>query len=169
VAADDLVLTRVLRAPRERVFEAWTDCVHFANWFGPGAASVRECELDARPGGVLRFCHEFADGMKLWVRGGFDEVVAPERIVFTVGFVDAEGRPGRHPMIRDWPLEARLTTTVQLDGAGDETRMTVRQHVSPDAVAAGDAVARERRAAREGWSEVLARLDDHLIATTKER
>jgi uncharacterized protein YndB with AHSA1/START domain len=169
VAAEDLLLTRVLRAPRERVFEAWTDAGHFARWFGPDAAIVIECELDARPGGVIRFCHEFADGMKLWVRGRFDEVVASERIVFTVGFVDAEGRPGRHPLIPDWPLEARLTTTVLLDGTGEETRITVRQHVSPAAAASSDAVARERRAARDGWLEVLARLNDQLTTTAKEQ
>ena len=51
--AEDLVLTRVVRAPRERVFEAWTDAAHFARWFGPRAATVTDCELDPRPGGVL--------------------------------------------------------------------------------------------------------------------
>jgi uncharacterized protein YndB with AHSA1/START domain len=169
VAAEDLVLTRVVCAPRERVFEAWTEAAHFARWFGPHAAAVVECELDARPGGLIRFRHAFTDGTNLWVRGRFDEVVAPERIVFTVGFVDAEGRPGRHPLLPDWPPEAQLTTAVQLDGAGAETFMTVRQHVSPPAAAASEAVARERRAAREGWAEVLERLDDHLTAMTEEQ
>ena len=159
----------MVRAPREQVFDAWTDAARFACWFGPGAATVTECELDARPGGEIRFCHEFADGVKLWVRGRYDEVVAPERVVFTVAFVDAEGRPGRHPLIPDWPLEARLTTTVVLDGSGAETEITVRQRVSPAAAAASDAVARERRAARDGWLEVFARLGDHLNTTTKER
>jgi uncharacterized protein YndB with AHSA1/START domain len=167
--AEDLVLTRVVRAPRERVFEAWTDARHFARWFGPHAATVTDCELDPRPGGVLRFCHEFADGVKLWVRGRFDELVAPERIVFTVGFVDAEGRPDRHPLIPDWPIDARLTTTVLLAASGDDTHLTVRQQIAPAAAASSDAVAGERRAARDGWLEVLARLDDHLTTTVKER
>ncbi len=50
----DLVLTRVFDAPRERVWKAWTDPRQVAQWWGPAGFTNPRCEVDVRPGGVLR-------------------------------------------------------------------------------------------------------------------
>jgi hypothetical protein len=50
-----IVTTRVFDAPRELVFKAWTDPKQFARWFPPDHFSAPVCELDVRPGGVIRF------------------------------------------------------------------------------------------------------------------
>ncbi len=55
-AEQELVLTRVFAAPRELVFEAWTDPEHLARWFGPRDSTLPFCKMDVRPGGVLHFC-----------------------------------------------------------------------------------------------------------------
>jgi uncharacterized protein YndB with AHSA1/START domain len=157
-AGQELVLTRVFEAPRALVFQAWTRAEHFVRWFGPPGVELPFCELDARPGGVIHFCHQFGKGERLWVKGVFREVLPPRRLVFTHGFVDAEGRPGRPPMYPDWPLEAVYTTTVILEEHPRGTRLTVRQAVAPPAVAASAIVARERRMAHEGWLPTLDRL-----------
>jgi uncharacterized protein YndB with AHSA1/START domain len=163
------VATRVFAAPRQLVFEVWTVAEHFARWFGPDDVEVLSCEIDARPGGSLRFTHRFGDGTTLYVAGTFREVVACERLDFTARFVDAEGRPGRHPMYPDWPLDAVIDTTVLFEEVDDGTRVTVRQRVAPASAASHPAVKDERRLAREGWVEVLARLDEHLRATSTGR
>jgi uncharacterized protein YndB with AHSA1/START domain len=161
---DDFVATREFKAPRALVFEVWTVSEHFARWFGPHAAEIAFCTIDPRPGGVIHFRHDFADGTKLWVKGAFDEVVPDERLVFTGGFVDAEGRPGKHPMLPDWPLDAAFETTVLFSDTALGTSVTVRQRVKPAEAAASAAVMEERRLARQGWVEVLDRLGAHLAA-----
>jgi uncharacterized protein YndB with AHSA1/START domain len=168
-ASDDLVATRVFRAPRALVFEVWTVAEHFVRWFAPRAADVTDCVLDPCAGGVIRFCHQFDDGRKLWVQGHFDEVVAPERLMFTGGFVDEQGRPAGHPAIPEWPLEAVVETTVTFDEVELGTRVTVRQRIRPPEAAAHPAVVQERRLAREGWTEVFDRLDEHLDRVIAEK
>ena len=56
-ASADLIDDREYAAPPELVFEAWTKAEHLARWFGPDNVEVTFCEVDARPGGVIRFEH----------------------------------------------------------------------------------------------------------------
>ena len=165
-ASGEIVITRVFRAPRELVFEVWTVAEHFVRWFAPRATEIPFCELDPRPGGIIHLCHQFDDGQKLWAKGRFDEVVVPERLVFTAGFVDADGQPGRHPAFPEWPLEAVIETTVSFEETAPGTTVTVRQRILPRRAAALPAVVEERRLAREGWIEVFDRLAEHLYRTT---
>lgn len=159
----DPIVTRVFDAPRSLVFEAWTRVEHFTRWFGPHGAEVFSCEIDPRPGGVIRFGHR-GNGMSLLVKGTFSEVVQDERLVFTLGFVDEQGRPCRHPMFDEWPLEAVIEMTVVLQSVGNGTRVTVAQQELPADAAAHPAVKRNRELAGEGWREVFERLGEHLLA-----
>lgn len=111
----EIELTRVYDAPRELVFRAWTDPKHLARWWGPEHFSNPVCEVDARVGGKLRIVMRAPDGNDYPMRGVFQEVVAPERLVFTNIAVDAEDRP---------ILEG--LTTVTFRSEGDKTRLTLR-------------------------------------------
>ena len=162
IAAGGEVLNRIFGAPRELVFEVWTKVEHFTRWFGPHGAEVVSCEIDPRPGGVIRFGHRFGDGATLYLKGTFREVVQNERLVFTLGFVDESGRPGRHPMFHDWPLDAVIETTVTLDDVDYGTRVTVVQRILPLEAAFQASVKRLQQLAREGWMQVLDRLGQHL-------
>lgn len=155
------VITRVFDAPLELVFEAWTKVEHFERWFGPRGAEVVGCELDARPGGVIRFEHRLP-GMAARIKGTFREVVQNERLVFTLGFVDEHGRPRRHPMFEDWPLETMLWTTVVFAKVEGGTRITITQGVTPPELASHPSVKRNQELALEGWKQVLDRLGEHL-------
>ena len=61
-ASADLIDDREYAAPPELVFEVWTKAEHFARWFAPDNVDVPLCEIDARPGGVIRFQHRFSEG-----------------------------------------------------------------------------------------------------------
>lgn len=61
-ASADLIDDREYAAPPELVFEAWTKAEHFARWFAPDNVDVPLCEIDARPGGVIRFQHRWPEG-----------------------------------------------------------------------------------------------------------
>jgi uncharacterized protein YndB with AHSA1/START domain len=162
--ATEVNFSRVIDAPREILFNVWTDAEHFARWFGPRDVTLPFCRIDPRPGGVVHFCHRLRDGMEVWVKGVYREFVAPERLVFTLSFVDHEGRAAAHPMFPDWPLEATFLTTVTFAELNGKTRLTVRQVLLPAEAAAVDIVGRERQAARAGWAETLDRLDEYLGA-----
>ena len=79
----EVVMTRVLDAPRELVFEACTEARHMSQWWGPARYSLPVCEMDTRPGGTYRFVERAEDGGEHPFRGEFLEVVPPERLVLT--------------------------------------------------------------------------------------
>lgn len=159
---DTLIDEREYPVPRELVFEVWTRAEHFARWFAPQNVEVARCEMDARPGGALRFEHRFATGEVVSIRGVFDEVVAPSRLSITFAFVDADGRPVAPPMVPDWPLGARIVMTVVLTATERGTRMAVHQRVAEPEHANHPAVLRHRNMAGEGWRQTVPRLVEYL-------
>ena len=83
--ADDreLVIKRIFDAPREIVFKAWTNAESVARWFGPHDFTAPHCEIDFRVGGRYRICMLSPEGEEFWVEGEYQDIVEPERIVFT--------------------------------------------------------------------------------------
>ena len=87
----DLVMTRVFDAPRELVFKAWTETKHVAQWWGPKRFTNSVCEMDVRPGGAIRIHMRAPDGVVYPMTGVFQEIVAPERLVFVSSALDDKG------------------------------------------------------------------------------
>ena len=140
----ELVITRVLDAPRELVFKAWTDARLARNWWGPRDYPAIEFEMDARPGGVWRGrLRSVETGQELPLGGVFREVVAPERLVFTFAW-EEEGERG---------LENVVTVTFAEEASG-KTRMTFRQ-IPFQSV-------EERDGHRGGWNSSFDRLADYV-------
>ena len=94
----EIVMTRVFNAPREMVFDAWTNPDLVRRWLlGPDGWSMPVCEIDARPGGRYRYVWKHnTNGSEMGMSGTFVEVKRPERIVSTEKFDEAwypgEGR-----------------------------------------------------------------------------
>ncbi|MBW8743286.1 MAG: SRPBCC domain-containing protein [Sphingomonas sp.] len=99
-----IILTRLLAAPREQVFEAWTRPEHVACWWDPSGEPLAECEIDLRPGGGFRFVNRHPPGMPPFA-GVYREIAPPRHLVF-----EAMGAIGR----------------VMLDETGSKTLLTVR-------------------------------------------
>lgn len=78
----EIVTTRVLDAPRELVFKAWTDPDQLVQWWGPKGFTNTFHEFDMRPGGIWRFVMHGPNGVDYQNKSVFVEVVNPERIVF---------------------------------------------------------------------------------------
>jgi uncharacterized protein YndB with AHSA1/START domain len=78
----EIVITRVFDAPRTLVFEAWTKPDHVVHWWDPSGVPLAICEIDLRPGGAFRFVNGGPDGAKYPFAGIYQEIAAPERIVF---------------------------------------------------------------------------------------
>lgn len=144
--AVDLSFRRVLPVARTRVWAAWTEAERFSRWFGPHGTTIDPCEIDARVGGTLFFCHRHADIPAVWVRGEFIEVEAPSRLVFLVGFADPDGNPlGR----TGFASESRIEITLQPHAVGTEMRVRHTGLTSDQ----GEGI---------GWRQSLERLDTLL-------
>jgi uncharacterized protein YndB with AHSA1/START domain len=83
VSDREISVTRAFDAPRILVFEAWSNCEHMKNWWGPRGFDLIECSMDLRPGGRYRFVQRAPDGSIHGFNGVYREIAAPERIVFT--------------------------------------------------------------------------------------
>lgn len=150
-----LVITRVFEAPRELVWQAWTDPEHVMRWWGPKGFTAPACKIDLRVGGVCLFCMRSPDGQDFWSTGVYREVVPPERIVCTDSFADAEGNPvpaSHYGMPGEWPEE--LLITVTFEDLGGKTKMTL-EHV-------GMPLGQMSEMAETGWKESFDRLAAEL-------
>lgn len=146
-AADrEIIVTRLFDAPRELVFEAWTNPKHIPHWWGPKGFSTTVHEMDVRPGGVWRLTMRGPDGRDYKNRIVFIEVAAPERLVYK-----HEPEPGTEPV--------SFQTTVTLAECGDQTEVTVRMLFSSPQ--ARDHVVKTYGAI-EGLKQTLGRLGEHL-------
>jgi uncharacterized protein YndB with AHSA1/START domain len=86
-----MVVERTFDAPREIVFRAWSEADRLKEWWGPKGWTLPVCNIDFRPGGVWHYCMEGPGGEKSWGRAVYDEIVPPERIVYTDAFSDEQG------------------------------------------------------------------------------
>lgn len=78
-----LVVRRSIRAGPERIFDAWTDRVLLASWWGPEGVTCVGAEIDARVGGTYRIDNQMPDGSRIVIRGEYLEVDRPWRLRFT--------------------------------------------------------------------------------------
>jgi uncharacterized protein YndB with AHSA1/START domain len=156
----EFVISRVLNAPRERVYKAWTDPKLMAQWWGPKEFTNPECTIDARPGGAFRIVMRGPDGTEFPYRGVFREVVPPERLVYTDDCSRMPDEwhdridPNRDKRAPKPSLES--VTTVTFEALSDRrTKLTVRTLFAT--VAVRDAMIRMQ--ITEGWTESLDKLE----------
>jgi uncharacterized protein YndB with AHSA1/START domain len=148
----EIVISRVLDAPRELVWEVWTDPKHVVHWWGPNGFSTTIETMDVRPGGVWTHVMHGPDGTDYPNKSVFKEVVKPERIVYSHGG-GREGGPGAH-FEATWTFDAL---------EGNKTRATGRMVF----VSAADRehVVKEFNAI-EGGHQTLGRLAGYLERLT---
>ena len=97
----EIVITRIFDAPREKVFKASMDPKLIPQWWGPKRFTTKVDKMDVRPGGVWRFVHRDAEGNEYAFHGVYHEIVPNERVVDTFEF---EGMPG-HVSLETMTLE----------------------------------------------------------------
>jgi uncharacterized protein YndB with AHSA1/START domain len=142
VAEPGITIVRVFDAPRERVWQEWTEPERFADWFGGTESKVplASVSMDVQPGGSWRLTMHATRGEIHW-HGEYREVVEPERLVFTV---------------TDEPGTSREIVIVELTDLGDgRTEMHFEQRgggLSPE----------EYERAGQGWSGFFDRIAERL-------
>jgi len=148
---NELVITRIFDAPRERVWKAWSEPEQMMKWWGPKVFTAPVCKMDFRAGGKYLFCMRSPEGKEYWSTGIFKEIVPFEKIVWTDSFADEKGNPvpGSHyGMEEDFPLE--MTVIITFEDDNGKTKMTLRHIGMP----AGDM----SKMAGQGWNESFDKL-----------
>ena len=143
----EMVMTRAFDAPRERVFKAWIDSKHVAQWWGPYGFTNPLCELDVRPGGTIRIHMRGPDGTVYPMTGVYQEIVDPARLVFTSAALDEKGQP---------LFEVLQTVTFAKDGG--KTTLTWQAIVETETAEAAPYLA----GMEEGCKQTLDRLAAYL-------
>jgi uncharacterized protein YndB with AHSA1/START domain len=90
----EIVLSRVIAAPRELVFKVWTDPQHLPMWFGPEGFKVETHEIDIRVGGQWRFVFVGQDGTRYDNRMVFLKIEPPHLLEMNHG-ADTDDDPNR--------------------------------------------------------------------------
>jgi len=125
--ANELVIVRTFNAPREAVWQAWTEPERLMRWWGPKGFTAPVCKTDLRVGGKYLYCMRSPEGRDFWSTGLYREIAAPSLLVCSDSFADPDGNvvPATHyGMDPDFPLELQITVT--FEGDADITLMTLR-------------------------------------------
>jgi uncharacterized protein YndB with AHSA1/START domain len=142
----EIVISRLIDAPQDLVFEAFTDQKHVSKWWGPNGFTTTTLIMDLRPGGIWRFVMHGPDGRDYQNLVTYLEISKPKRLVYEhSGLGDTAG--------------IKFHATVTFKPVGGKTEVTLRS-VFPTA-AERDHVVKERGAI-EGGKQTLERLDRHV-------
>lgn len=151
-----LVVTRLIDAPRERVFAAWTDAEEVKGWWGPRTFTTPVVTVDLRPGGESHLAMESPEGDRFWCKGIFLDIEAPARYLATCFFSNEEGgkiEPVDFGMPAGWPSETLIEVT--FDDVDGKTRLTMRNIGLTEEMI-------EAVQCRQGWNESFDRLEEYL-------
>jgi uncharacterized protein YndB with AHSA1/START domain len=158
--ADEFTISHVFKAPRERVWAAWTRPEQVARWFGPKGSKTTVVSADIRPGGMLHSHMVHPEGASIWGKSVYREIVPPLRLVYEHSFADEHANIIGSPFGSDWPKV--LLTTVIFEEVAEGTRVRL-SWVPLDAMPAEEA---EFRSAMDsmtgGWSGSFERLEELL-------
>jgi uncharacterized protein YndB with AHSA1/START domain len=134
-----LEIRRLIKAPRDRVYAAWTDPVQLKQWFGPENVHTRDLIAEARVGGKFRWDLTDAEGEEMTVRGEYRELQPDRKIVFTWQFDDDE----------DWKSQVSIVT-VELSDRDGGTELRLAHEQLPNE--------QSREGHTEGWESALDKL-----------
>lgn len=155
----EIVLTRVVHAPIDRVWRSWTQPDKIMSWFGPRGFSTRVDEQDFRVGGKWSYTMIGPDGNEYPCHGYFKEIVPQRRIVSTDEFEENYEYAGMNQS--DLPAGMVVTTEFEAAGDGQHTLMTIRiMHRNAE-----DKQKHVKMGVIEGWHSTLDCFDEHLIQT----
>lgn len=146
----ELSFTRIIDAPREKVFRAWTEPELMKQWFTPRPWTTPVIEIDLRPGGSNFILMRGPDGTEVPNQGVYLEVIPNQKLVFTDAYTTA-WQPSEKPFI---------TAVLTFEDEGGKTKYTARVlHWT-----AADRETHETMGFYDGWGKATDQLEA-LVAT----
>jgi len=152
----NITITREFNAPRDLVWQAWTEPEHIAQWFGPEGFSTRVNKYELKNGGRFDYVMIGPDGKEYPGTSVFKEVSPKDRIVATDEFGEdfKAGNPD---------LPSGMIVTETFEDLGSKTRLTI----SIEHPTAEDKRKHEDMGVVAGWGSTLDKLEKHLAGLAK--
>jgi len=138
-----LEIKRLIRAPRDQVYAAWTDPAQLKEWFGPESVQTRNLIADVRVGGEFRWDLTDQEGKEVTISGEYREVEPGKKIVFTWRLEGDE----------DWKNHSTVTVEFFDREGGTEIRLTHEK--LPNEASRDDHT--------QGWNSVLDKVEKFLL------
>jgi uncharacterized protein YndB with AHSA1/START domain len=158
---EQFVINRSFDAPRELMFEMWTDPKHFVQWLPPTGFDMQFLRADIREGGSGFYVMSNKDDVRMYGRIAYRQIRKPDRIVYTQQFCDENEKVSRHPMAPVWP--ETMLSTVQLSEEGpDRTRVTVTWEPEGATREELDVFVKMKGSMTQGWTGSFDKLEAHL-------
>ncbi|MCB0278944.1 MAG: SRPBCC domain-containing protein, partial [Calditrichaeota bacterium] len=155
------VINRSFNVDIETMFEVWTDPEHIMNWLAPKGFKGHYIKANIREGGEA-FYSMTGDGMVMYGKANYLEIVKPYRLVYTQVFVDKDGKISRHPMAPTWPEVMKTTVTFNEEQFG-QTRVTIEWEIYDDATEIErDTFKGAKNGMALGWTGSFDKLEDYL-------
>jgi uncharacterized protein YndB with AHSA1/START domain len=159
-AQQPLTIIRVLDAPIEKIWAAWTEPEQVKKWWGPKDFAAPDARVDLRVGGKYLFCMRGQAGPNMpeqdfWSTGTYTEIVPLRRLVYMDSFSDAEGNivpPSAYGMT-DLPEVMRVTVEFEQMEDG-MMKMTLTHDGAPAGKQADDM--------KTGWNQSFDKLAESL-------
>lgn len=161
---EPFIITRTFNAPLAAVWQAWSEPVRFAQWWGPKGCTLKLITMEFEAGGTLHYAMQWAGMPDMWGKFVFTDISPQRSLAYVSSFSNAVGDVTRAPFpgLDAWPLEvANAVTFTERDGC---TTLTLRG--SP--LRANDA---ERAlfagffdSMNQGFAGTLDQLEQHLAA-----
>jgi len=161
-----LEITRVLDAPRELVWKAWTDPEALAEWWGPKDFKITVHKLEFKPGGQFHYDMLAHNGFQMWGLFTYKEINEPEKLVFINSFSDKDGNITRAPFFDGkWPLEIQNTMTLtEENGKTTLTLIGGPINANEEEQAAFES---NRKSMNQGFAGTFEKLDEYLAKEQK--
>lgn len=161
VMLEPTILTREYKAPRQLVFDAWSQAEHLKNWQFPYQGF--KCEFahaDITSGGSSLHKMTAPNGFEMWLLTKYEEITPPESLVFRQYNSNEAGDILPNPQMPNWPKEMR--TTIKLEELnGKTTLQLIWQPIDPTEAEA-EAFESSRPEHDKGWGGGLEQLDAYL-------
>ena len=133
-----LVIKRIVKASRKKVFEAWTQTDLLEKWFRPLDVISVKIKSDLREGGTYQIDMTTAEGEVYVHTGEYEEIIVDEKLVFTWN--------------SDWAKNTRVT--VELKDVGKNTEITLTHEMLPT-----DEIWQDHQ---RGWTSIFNKLEDTI-------
>lgn len=141
----ELVLCRLLNAPREKIYQAWTNPELMKQWFAPKPWTTSRVEVDLRPGGSSLIVMKSPEGQEFPNPGIYLEVIPGKKLVFTDAYTKA-WEPSAKPF---------MTATLTFEDEGGKTKYTARVLHWSEA----DRETHEKMGFHQGWGQCADQLE----------
>lgn len=158
---ENVIISRILKVPRDVVWKTWTEPDQIKKWWGPKKYTATVVKNDLRIGGKYLYSMKSPEGKLLWYTGIYQDLDIHARIISTDSFSDEMGNmvpPSTYGMPADMSNVLHLIVTFEEEQKG-KTTLTIKQMGMPP----GTMI----QMTKAGWNESLDKFEAALKARKK--